>query len=104
MISNKSDIGKKLYEYARKNEKIKIPVRQVNVMEFNINEINLPKIKFEIKCEKGTYIRSIVNDFGLKLECGAVLSELKRTKIGKYNVKNSKKINEVINFIVNYNE
>ncbi len=96
--------GKKLYEYARKNEKIKIPVRQVNIMEFNINEINLPKIKFEIKCEKGTYIRSIVNDFGLKLECGAVLSELKRTKIGKYNVKNSKKINEVINFIVNYNE
>ena len=96
--------GKKLYEYARKNEKIKIPIRQVNVMEFNINEINLPKIKFEIKCEKGTYIRSIVNDFGLKLECGAVLSELKRTQIGNYSIKNSKKINEVINFIVNYSE
>ena len=74
-----------------------------NVINFIITKIDLPKIQFEIKCEKGTYIRSIVNDFGEKIGCGAVLSKLIRTKIGKYKIENSKKLHEVINFIVNSN-
>ena len=95
--------GKRLYEYARKNEKINIPSRKVNVINFIITKIDLPKIQFQIICEKGTYIRSIINDFGEKIGCGAVLSRLIRTKIGEYKIENSKKLHEVINFIVNSN-
>ena len=95
--------GKRLYEYARKNEKINIPSRKVNVIDFIITKIELPKIQFQITCEKGTYIRSIINDFGEKIGCGAVLSKLIRTKIGEYKIENSKKLHEVINFIVNSN-
>ena len=95
--------GKKLYEYARNNQKVKIPYRKIKIIKFKITKINLPKIKFKITCEKGTYIRSIVNDFGLKIGCGAVLNKLIRTKIGKYKIEDSKKLNEVINFIANSN-
>ena len=53
----------------------------------------MPNISFEISCTKGTYIRSIARDFGKKLGCGAVLSKLRRTMIGNYNVENAIKVN-----------
>ena len=58
--------------------------------------INLPKLSFEITCTKGTYIRSLARDFGEKLGCGAVLSKLRRIKIGGYNVMNATTINNLI--------
>lgn len=78
--------GKRLYEYAREGKEVEIKKRQVTVSEFEITEINLPKIAFRIVCSKGTYIRSIANDFGKALQSGGHLSELRRTKIGGYNV------------------
>ena len=56
--------GERLYNLARKNKSVKIAKREICVYEFNIKEMQLPKIKFEIVCSKGTYIRSIANDFG----------------------------------------
>ena len=78
--------GKRLYEYARKGLEVEIKTRTVHVSAFEITEINLPKVKFRIECSKGTYIRSLAHDLGLKLQAGAHLSELRRTKIGGYNV------------------
>ncbi len=81
--------GKKLYEHARKGEKVEISPRQIEILDFKILEINLPEIKFSVDVSKGTYIRSLAFDFGKALKSGAYLSELRRTKIGDYNVEES---------------
>ena len=85
--------GKRAYEYARDNEEVKIKEKNINIYEFKILEFNLPNISFKISCTKGTYIRSIARDFGEKLGCGAVLSKLRRTEIGNYNVEDAFKVN-----------
>ncbi len=81
--------GKKLYEYARKGETVKIKEREVLIYEFIITKYQLPELSFLVKCSKGTYIRSLANDFGEKLECGAYLSKLTRTAIGNHLLENS---------------
>ena len=81
--------GKKLYEYARKGETVKIKEREVLIHEFIITKYQLPELSFLVKCSKGTYIRSLANDFGEKLECGAYLSKLTRTAIGNHLLENS---------------
>ena len=87
--------GKRAYEYARDNEEVKIKEKNINIYEFKIMEYNLPNISFKISCTKGTYIRSIARDFGEKLGCGAVLSKLRRTEIGNYNVEDAFKVNDL---------
>ena len=76
--------GERLYEKARRGGSIEIEARKVSVHAFDITEIEMPKVSFEIKCGKGTYIRSIAYDFGLALNSGAHLSKLCRTAIGDY--------------------
>jgi tRNA pseudouridine55 synthase len=76
--------GKRLYEYARSGEDVDIPKREVSIHEFDITDINFPKIEFKVKCSKGTYIRSLAHDFGKSLNSGAYLSVLKRTQIGDF--------------------
>lgn len=78
--------GKRLYEYAREGKKVEIKKRLITITEFEITEIQLPEVKFRVVCSKGTYIRSLANDFGKALNSGGHLSELRRTKIGDYNV------------------
>ncbi|WP_019037599.1 tRNA pseudouridine(55) synthase TruB [Psychroflexus tropicus] len=78
--------GKRLYEYARKGEKVDIPMRKVKIDHFMITRFNLPQLEFKVKCSKGTYIRSLAHDFGKSLSSGAYLSGLRRTQIGDYNV------------------
>jgi len=81
--------GKKLYEYARKGETVKIKEREVLIHEFIITKYQLPELSFLVKCSKGTYIRSLANDFGKKLKCGAYLSKLTRTAIGNHLLEDS---------------
>ncbi len=78
--------GKRLYEHARKGEEVEIAFRDVRIEIFEITRIALPEIDFRVVCSKGTYIRSLANDFGLALGSGAYLSALRRTKIGNYSV------------------
>ena len=86
--------GKRLYESARKGIKIDIDSREIEIHKFLITKINLPNIEFEVKCSKGTYIRSLANDLGIELKCGGTLTSLKRTKIGEFDLKNSISIEE----------
>ena len=76
--------GERLYEKARRGESFEIQARKVSVHSFDIKAIEMPKVSFEIKCSKGTYIRSIAYDFGTALNSGAHLSKLCRTAIGDY--------------------
>jgi tRNA pseudouridine55 synthase len=78
--------GKRLYEFARASEDVEIPSRLVNISEFEITKIDGLNIDFRVVCSKGTYIRSLANDFGKALNSGAHLSALRRTRIGGFNV------------------
>ena len=86
--------GERLYKKARRGEKVNVKTRKITIYNFEITEINIPKVKFKITCSKGTYIRSIANDFGLKLKNGGYLSELTREKIGNYSLNQSLTISE----------
>ncbi|WP_454244435.1 tRNA pseudouridine(55) synthase TruB [Psychroflexus sp. MBR-150] len=76
--------GKRLYEYARKGEAVDIPKREVEITNFEIRLVDLPKVSFEVTCSKGTYIRSLAHDFGQALDSGAYLSALRRTAVGDF--------------------
>jgi tRNA pseudouridine55 synthase len=78
--------GKRLYEHARKGEEIEIAFRKTTIHEFEITRIALPEVDFRVVCSKGTYIRSLANDFGAALQSGAHLTVLRRTKIGVFSV------------------
>ena len=67
------------------------------VHEFKITKINLPKVDFLVRCSKGTYIRSLVHDFGKSLSNGAHLNSLKRTRVGNYKIENAFSMESVIN-------
>lgn len=78
--------GKRLYEYARVNKNIKIDSREIYINKFDLSNYNHPYVDFVIECSKGTYIRSIANDFGKKLKSGSFLYSLNRDSIGHFNL------------------
>jgi tRNA pseudouridine55 synthase len=84
--------GKRLYEHARAGESVEIASRKTTIYEFELTRIALPEIDFRVVCSKGTYIRSLAYDFGKTLQSGALLSALRRTKIGDYSVENASTI------------
>ena len=88
--------GKRLYEYARLGKDIDIKPRKIFIESFNITNFQNQKIDFEVQCGKGTYIRSLANDFGKALNSGAHLSSLRRTKIGDFSINDAIKINEFV--------
>ena len=81
--------GKRLYESARQGIEVKVDPRQITIQEFEITKIDLPNIEFRVLCSTGTYIRSLVHDFGQVLGVGAHMSGLRRTKIGTFNVQDA---------------
>lgn len=83
--------GKKLYEYARAGEHVEVKPRRVHIDHIDIRNIDLDRmeVSFEVKCSKGTYIRTICNDLGATLGCGGVLTSLKRTASGVFDLSGS---------------
>lgn len=81
--------GKKLYEYARNNEEVEVPIHKVKVYELvRTNDIKDNKFSIRCKVSKGTYIRSLVRDISKELGTVGVMSKLNRTKQGKFDIKN----------------
>lgn len=78
--------GKRAFDYARSDEEIELKARTVHINKFNLALERFPEIDFEVECSKGTYIRSLVNDFGKALGNGACLKSLRRTRIGEFSV------------------
>lgn len=87
--------GKRAYKLARKGKEPELKPREVTVSEFEITAIELPNVSFRIVCSKGTYIRSIVRDFGEDLGVGAYLSKLCRTRIGAFHLKDAVTIDAI---------
>lgn len=88
--------GKRLYEYARAGEVVEIASRNIHISEFEITKISGKAVEFRVVCSKGTYIRSLAHDFGKALDSGAHLAELRRTKIGEYDVADALSVEDFI--------
>jgi len=88
--------GKRLYEYARAGETVEIKSRKITIKTFEITKIEGDFVNFRVVCSKGTYIRSLANDFGKALNSGGHLSVLRRTKIGDFNINNAISIEDFI--------
>ncbi len=86
MFSAVKHKGKPLYKIARKGKSIEREPKEIEVREFEIGTYEPPTGTFRIVCSKGTYIRSLIHDLGVALGCGAVLTSLRRTRIGTYRV------------------
>jgi tRNA pseudouridine55 synthase len=78
--------GVPMYKKARKGIEVEVKPREVHIMQFELTSFELPLIKFRVVCSKGTYIRSLVHDFGKALNSGAYMSALRRTRIGSYSL------------------
>jgi tRNA pseudouridine55 synthase len=91
--------GVPLYKLAREGKTVDIPLRQVSIYSFELTNIALPEVYFSVRCSKGTYIRSLVHEFGQALNSGAYLKALKRTAIGDYPLSDAWNVEELINAI-----
>ena len=91
--------GQRVYELARKGEEVILEPRTVTIKEFEITSVDLPVVGFRVVCSTGTYIRSLANDVGAALDCGAYLSGLCRTRIGEFLLKDAYSIEQLQNEI-----
>ena len=91
--------GKKLYEYARNNEEVEVPKREIEIYTIKLIEINLDniEIKFEVKCSKGTYIRVLCEDIAEKLGTIGYMSVLNRILVDKFKIEDSVSLEELEN-------
>ena len=87
--------GKKLYELAREGKTVERKSRKVSIRRIRITEIDLPRIRMEVECSKGTYIRTLCHDIGEKLGCGGCMESLLRTRVGGFALADSRKLGEV---------
>lgn len=88
--------GKPVYEKAHKGKCVELQPRTVRIEAFEITNIELPLVNFRVRCSKGTYIRSLADDFGKALQSGAYLNSLCRTHIGKYALADANELQELL--------
>lgn len=89
LYSAKKVQGVRAYEFARAGEDVELKKALINIYDMELLEYDLPRIKIRVECSKGTYIRSLAFEIGEKLESGAYLSSLRRTRSGGYCVEKS---------------
>lgn len=99
IYSAKQVDGKRAYDFARAGKEVELKQSQIEISDFKINAERFPEIDFEISCSKGTYIRSIASDFGSRLNSGATLIALRRTKSGQFDIANAKSVEQWIELI-----
>ncbi|MGN8945349.1 tRNA pseudouridine(55) synthase TruB [Bariatricus sp. HCP28S3_E4] len=87
--------GKKLYELARDGKEVERKPRHVQIYRIRILQIDLPRVRMEVTCSKGTYIRTLCHDIGEKLGCGGCMESLLRTRVERFGVAESLRISEV---------
>lgn len=86
MFSAVKHKGKKLYELARKGLTVERQARPIQIHYLEIDRIDHPNIEFTLECSKGTYVRQLAMDIGDKLGCGACISQIRRTKVGAFDL------------------
>lgn len=87
--------GKKLYEYARKGEKVEIPEREIEIYSIKLISINCMEIEFDIECSKGTYIRTVCEDIAERMGTVGYMKELTRLTVGEFDIENAITLEEL---------
>lgn len=93
--------GQRLYVKARLGEAVERRPREVHISTFEITRIELPEVDFRVVCSKGTYIRSLVSDFGTALNNGAHLSALTRTRSGQFELRDAFEVSTLVEYLRN---
>lgn len=88
--------GQRAYKLAREGKDFKLKSRRINIYEIEILSFSYPELILRVSCSSGTYVRALAEDIGKKLGCGAYLTALRRTKIGKYNIDDAKTIDNIM--------
>lgn len=88
--------GKKLYELAREGKTVERRPRMVQIFSARIRSVEIPRVRMEIRCSKGTYIRTLCHDIGAELGCGGCMESLERTQSGAFSVQDSLTLDEVV--------
>ncbi len=96
MFSAKRQAGKRLYQLAREGKTVERQPVSVQIHDIRIDWMELPKAHITVRCGKGTYIRTLISDIGEKLGCGAVMSTLKRTRVGRFTAAESRTIGQIM--------
>lgn len=91
--------GERLYQKARRGETVELRARAVTISVFEITALNFPEVEFRVVCSKGTYIRSLIHDFGKALGNGAYLSRLRRTRSGDFRCDEAWEVMELVRHI-----
>ncbi len=91
--------GKRAYELARKGEEVILKDKPITITHIKLIDFDLPVFSFEVECSKGTYIRSMARDIGVKLNSGGYLTQLRRLSSGKFSVNNAMTVDEVVDFL-----
>ena len=87
--------GKKLYEYAREGKEVKLEAREVEIYKIQLLEYKNSKIKFEVECSKGTYIRTLCEDIAKKLGTVGYMEELQRIKVNNFKIEDSVLLDDI---------
>ena len=96
IFSAKSVDGKRAYVMARKGKTVELKPSHVHISQLELISEKLPDLSINVECSKGTYIRSLARDLGVKLDSGAHLSGLRRTRIGPYHVNEAISVEDFI--------
>ena len=87
--------GRRLYELARAGVEVERKPRRVRIGEIEIRDVSLPLVTLRVVCSKGTYIRTLCHDIGLRLGCGGAMESLARTRVGSFRIENALKLSEI---------
>ena len=91
--------GVRLYKLAREGKTVDRPLREINISEFEILNVQMPEVGFKVSCSKGTYIRSLAFDLGKTLDSGGYLTSLCRTRIGTHSLDDAYQLDDLIEAI-----
>lgn len=89
--------GKRAFDYAREGKNLELQAKKIFIETIETLTFEPPFVKMKVVCSKGTYIRALARDIGKELKCGACLSDLRRTRIGEFNVEDANEIDFFIN-------
>jgi tRNA pseudouridine55 synthase len=87
--------GKRLYKYARKGVEVARPPRSVSIHSIAVTKVDLPRVHLNVVCSKGTYVRTLVDDIGSRLGCGAYVESLERLRIGGFRLEDAMSLTDL---------
>lgn len=90
--------GKRLYKYALKGQEVERTPREVFIRSIQPLEVSIPEVSFNIVCGKGTYVRTLVDDVGKRIGCGAYMTELERVRLGEFRLSDAVTIEELMEY------